>query len=45
MLNLLNDTAEEGIQTTDVTSPDLGRGTQFMDPRRAMIGIRVNFGK
>jgi len=44
-LNLLNDTAEEGIQTTDVISPDLGRGTQFMDPRRAMIGIRVNFEK
>jgi Carboxypeptidase regulatory-like domain/TonB dependent receptor-like, beta-barrel len=51
LLNALNDRAEEGL-TTDVlvtetlkTNPDFGRPTVFMDPRRAMVGVRLNLGR
>ena len=45
----LNDTAEEGL-ATDVSSPKLFstntsvKPTSFMDPRRAMVGVRLNLG-
>jgi len=45
MLNLLNDAAEEAIQSDNLFATTFGRATQFMDPRRAMIGVRLNVGQ
>jgi len=45
VLNALNDTAEEALATDNLFSPNFGRPTLFMDPRRAMIGARVNLGQ
>ena len=45
VLNALNDTAEEGLGTDNLFSANFGRPTVFMDPRRAMIGVRLNFGR
>jgi hypothetical protein len=45
VLNVLNDTAEEGIATDNKFSPTFGQGVVFMDPRRAMIGVRLNLGR
>jgi hypothetical protein len=51
ILNVLNDKAEEAL-ATDVllteavkTNPDFGQPTVFMDPRRAMLGVRLNLGR
>jgi hypothetical protein len=50
VLNLLNDTAEESLatetlMTETVFSPTFGQPVSFVDPRRAMIGIRLNLGQ
>src|SRR5262245_46741328 len=45
VLNLLNDAAEEAITTDNFFTPTFGRGTVFMDPRRAMISVRLNLGR
>ena len=45
VLNALNDTSEEGLQTDVRSSPNFGRGTVFVDPRRAMVGVRLNLGR
>jgi hypothetical protein len=45
VLNLLNDTAEEGLVTENISSPNFGLPTTFVDPRRAMVGLRVNLGR
>jgi hypothetical protein len=50
VLNLLNDTAEESLATeTQMTeavfSPTFGQPVSFVDPRRAMIGVRLNLGR
>jgi hypothetical protein len=50
VLNLLNDTAEEGIAsdtlaTETAVSATFGQPSVFMDPRRAMIGVRLNLGR
>jgi hypothetical protein len=45
VLNLLNDTAEEGLATDNLFSVNFGQPTVFMDPRRAMVGVRVNLGR
>jgi TonB dependent receptor-like, beta-barrel len=42
VLNLLNDTAEEGLATDNLFSPSFGQPTIFLDPRRAMVSVRVN---
>ena len=48
VLNVLNDTAEESIQT-DVTISvcwrSFGRPNIFMDPRRAMLSVKLNLGR
>jgi hypothetical protein len=44
VLNVLNDTAEEGLATDNLFSSNFGRPTVFMDPRRAMFGVRLNWG-
>ena len=45
VLNALNDTAAEGLATDNLFSPTFGQPTVFMDPRRAMIGVRLNLGR
>lgn len=51
LLNLLNDTAEEGLVTdvlvtdTLAVNQDFGKPNVFMDPRRAMLGVRLNLGR
>ena len=50
VLNLLNDTAEESLatetlMTETVFSPTFGQPVSFVDPRRAMIGVRLNLGR
>ena len=45
VLNLLNDTAEEGLATDNLFSPNFAKPTMFVDPRRAMVGVRLNLGR
>ncbi len=45
VLNVLDDTAEEGLASDNLFSPNFGRPAVFMDPRRAMIGVRLNLGR
>ena len=45
VLNALNDTAEEGLATENLFSTNFGQPTSFMDPRRAMVGVRLNLGR
>jgi hypothetical protein len=45
LLNALNDTAEEGIATDNLFSSSFGQPTIFVDPRRAMVSVRVNLGR
>lgn len=45
VLNALNDSAEEGLATDNLFSPNFGQPSSFVDPRRAMIGVRLNLGQ
>ena len=45
VLNALNDTAAEALAADNLYSTNFGRPTVFMDPRRAMVGIRMNLGR
>jgi len=45
VLNLLNDTAEEALASDNLFSPNFGLPSLFIDPRRAMLGVRVNLGR
>ena len=45
LLNLLNDTAEEGLAADNFFSSTFGQPTVFMNPRRAMMGARLNLGR
>jgi hypothetical protein len=45
VLNVLNDTAEEAVATDNLFSPNFGRPTLFMDPRRAMVSVRLNLDR
>jgi hypothetical protein len=50
VLNLLNDNAEESLatetfMTETLFSPTFGQPVSFVDPRRAMIGVRLNLGR
>jgi hypothetical protein len=44
VLNVLNDKAEEQIPVDNLSSSLFGRPSVFMDPRRAMFGVKVNLG-
>jgi hypothetical protein len=44
VLDLLNDTAAEGLATDNRFSPNFGLPTVFVDPRRAMLSVRLNLG-
>jgi hypothetical protein len=45
VLNALNETAGEGLASDNLFSPTFGWPTVFVDPRRAMLGVRFNFGR
>jgi hypothetical protein len=45
LLNALNDRAEEGVATDNLFSASFGQPTVFLDPRRAMLGVRLNLGR
>ena len=45
VLNALNDRAPEAVATDNLFSPNFGQPTVFMDPRRAMVGLRLNLGR
>ncbi len=45
VLNLLNDTAEEGLVSENLDGTNFGVPNTFMDPRRAMVGVRLNLGR
>ena len=45
LLNLLNDTAEEGLATDNLFSSTFGQPTVFMNPRRVMVSARLNVGR
>jgi hypothetical protein len=45
VLNALNDAAEEGVVTDNAFDARFGQPTIFMDPRRAMLGVRLNLGR
>ena len=44
-LNVLNSTAEEGVVSDNLASPNFGLPTTFVDPRRIMISVRMNLGR
>jgi len=44
VFNVLNDTAEEVIASDVLGSSNFGRPSVFMDPRRAMFGVRLYLG-
>ena len=41
----LNDTDEESLAADDLFSSNFGQPSIFIDPRRAMVGIRLNLGR
>jgi hypothetical protein len=45
VLNLLNDAAEESVETDVFFDPAFGRANTLMDPRRAMLSVRLNLGR
>ena len=45
VLNVLNDTAEESLATDNLFSPNFAQSALFIDPRRAMVGVRLNLGR
>ena len=45
VLNLFNETAEEALVSDVLASATFGRPRSFVDPRRAMIGVRLHLGQ
>jgi hypothetical protein len=45
VLNALDDTAVEVLATDNQFSPNFARGVAFVDPRRAMVSVRLNLGR
>ncbi|HEY9463064.1 MAG TPA: TonB-dependent receptor [Vicinamibacterales bacterium] len=45
VLNVLNRATEEGLATDNFYSPTFGQATVFVDPRRVMLGARLNLGR
>ena len=45
LLNALNDSAEEGLATDNAFASNFMQPTVFMDPRRAMMTVRLHFGR
>jgi outer membrane receptor protein involved in Fe transport len=45
VLNALNEAAEEGLATDNLFSPNFAIPSVFVDPRRVMLGVRLNLGR
>ena len=45
VLNALNDTAEESIRTDVYNDAAVGQANIFIDPRRAMVSVRLELGR
>jgi hypothetical protein len=45
VLNILNDTAEESIRSDVYDAVTFGQPNIFIDPRRAMLSVRLNLGR
>lgn len=45
LLNALNDRAEERLADDNLFSQSFARPSVFVDPRRAMLGVRLSFAK
>ncbi len=45
LLNLLNDHAEEALKSDVLTASTFGQPAVFMDPRRAMVSVRLQLGE
>ena len=45
VLNAFNQATEEGLATDNLYSPNFGQPTVFVDPRRVMLGARMNLGR
>ena len=45
LLNLLNDTAEESIKSASYDAATVSEPDIFIDPRRAMLSVRLNLGR
>jgi hypothetical protein len=45
VLNVLNSHAEEGLVDDNLFSQNFGRPNVFVDPRRAMLGVRFILGR
>ena len=45
VLNVLNRATEEGLATDNLYSPTFAQPTVFVDPRRVMLGARLNLGR
>jgi hypothetical protein len=45
VLNALNEAAEEALATDNFYSGNFGQATVFVDPRRVMLGARLNLGR
>jgi hypothetical protein len=43
VLNILNNTAEEGLITDNKASANFGLPTSYIDPRRVMLSVKLNF--
>ena len=45
LLNVLSDTSEEALSSDTFDRPNFAKPTVFIDPRRAMLGVRLNLGR
>ena len=45
VLNAFNQATEEGLATDNFYSQNFGQPTVFVDPRRVMLGVRLNVGR
>ena len=45
VLNAFNQATEEGLATDNFYSQNFGQPTVFVDPRRVMLGVRMNVGR
>jgi hypothetical protein len=45
VLNVLNDKSEERLVDDNLSGQNFGRPSVFVDPRRAMLGVRLTFSR
>jgi len=45
VLNALNEPAAENVASDNLFAANFGQGTVFLDPRRAMVAVRLNLGR